>query len=296
MLGFCGAFLFCALLVTQPALCRQWAGEALADWALAVAPSLLPFLLALPYLTGPEARGVYQDMLGWLARPFGLPSEAAGAMAVGMLAGSPAGAAATRQLGGRLTHGQALRLSVLSSGAGPAFYLSYVGTLLSDLPAARLLCLCQWASAALAALLLRVCVRSTEPVPIIATDSPRESSVYRAVGQILTIGGCMVFFAIVGEALTLYLGEGFRAPVMALLELSRGARAVSVLSGPWRLPLLGAACCFGGASVCAQSLTQLRPLGIRPVEYVCAKLIHAVLDAGLLLAAPLVHNLFSFGG
>ena len=299
MWGFCGAVLFCGLLVMYPAQCRLWAGEAIVDWAINVTPSLFPFLMVLPYLCTEEARGVYRALLGWLPRLFGLPGEAAGPMAVGMLAGSPAGAAAVSRSAGGMTRSQTLRLSVLASGAGPAFYVSFVGgALLGDGGAARRMWLCQCLAAGAAAWMAGACVRDGERTETEASKTGWTHPVTRAAGQMLVIGGFMTLFSVAGGALCRYLGEEYRPFIMAALEMTGGARAVAgaSMAAEWKRALLGAACAFGGASICAQCMAELKKAGVRTGEYVCAKLIHGIVDFWLILGAERVQKLFSIGG
>lgn len=284
MLKFSGAMLFCLLLMTQPQTCRRWAEDALMDWAVNVVPSLTPFLMALPWLTGPAARSVYASLLGWMMRPFGLQGETAGVAMVGLLAGSPASAAALRMSGLQMTRGQGLRLAALSAGAGPVFYLSFVARLAGSVQAARGMYMGQVASGVMTALLLRAVYRNETPMTAAQMESGQSLPISQAVGQILHIGGCMVLFAIVGQAVGRYLGGWGQIPAMALMEMTGGVRmlAGAEMAESWRLALMGGCCCLGGASILTQSLRHLRPAGISAGMYVCARAIHALLDVALL--------------
>jgi len=224
---------------------------------------------------------VYRSLLGWAMQPFGLPGETAGVMVTGLLAGSPASAAALRMQAGGLDRKSSVRLAILSAGAGPVFYMSFAARLAGSLQAGRMMYLCQVFSGMLTAWLMKMIYRPEKSLPALQTAWTESADpVMGAVGQILHIGGCMALFGILGQAAGLYLGEGARAPAMAVMEMSGGVRAISQMEmdEAWRLALMGGCCCFGGVSILIQSLRHLKPAGVPTGPYVCARVIHAALD------------------
>lgn len=277
------AALFITLICLFPGAAAQSAAQSLAVWATAVVPTLLPFLIAVPALTCPEVCALFARVSGGFLRALRLPAACPGAVLIGLMSGSPAGAAALAASIRSETDpaGSYLRAAVLASGASPAFLLSSVASAMLDTPSAGWLLLRSQIFSALAAvLLLRSFGRDrTGAAPF--RPSREHGAVLSAALTLLTIGGYMVLFSVLARLLSLLTGPTFETPLLAVMELAGGCRALSSLSLPLdvRLPLISAASCFGGASVCAQCLSFLRPAGVKPTEYVAAKLLHSALAA-----------------
>src|SRR5699024_1478082 len=114
-----GALFFVAALAIWPGVALEAARGAMEAWATSVAPALFPFVAAIPALTCPEARMAYEKWLGKAMRAlFHVPASASGAIVIGFLAGSPAGATALKQTmaGETYTRAEALRAAALVSG------------------------------------------------------------------------------------------------------------------------------------------------------------------------------------
>ena len=126
-----GALFFVAALAIWPGVALEAARGAMEAWATSVAPALFPFVAAIPALTCPEARMAYEKWLGKAMRAlFRVPASASGAIVIGFLAGSPAGATALKQTmaGETYTRAEALRAAALISGCSPMFLVGGVGT------------------------------------------------------------------------------------------------------------------------------------------------------------------------
>ena len=281
-----------ALVCLDPADSADAARDALAQWAGQVAPSLLPFLIALPALTCEEARLAFGKAAGGFMRLTRCPESLAPAWFTGLLSGSPAGAAALAACAGEAGGGALLRCAVMASGASPAFLLGAVGAGMLKSPRAGWLLVGAQALASLCVgLLMRALPeepRSAAPLP---PPKPQDGAVAGAMRALMMIGGYMALFAVIAARLGAVLGDRWEGPLRMALELGGGCQAAATLplDGPEKLALMAAVASLGGASVCAQSLAFLRPLGVSAGKYVFWKLVHAGVCAlfALLMAAYL---------
>lgn|GEM_PF-2513950 len=285
-----GALAFIALVCCDPAKAASSARGALSKWATQVVPALLPFLAAIPALTCEESRAFFERAAGGLVRFMKCPAGFAPAWLTGLLSGSPAGAAALSAGVSDCGDGALLRGAVLCSGASPAFLLSAVGSGMLGRPQAGWILIGAQCCAALATGLLM------RPLPDSArraqAERPRNAPVPAMLGaarSLLMIGGYMALFSVAAGQLAAWLGPALEKPLLMLLELNGGCEAAASIrtAFPEKLALLAAVSCVGGASVCAQSLSFLRPMGVRPAAYLFWKLVHAGFSAlfALLMAA-----------
>ena len=132
---------------------------------------------------------------------------------------------------------------------------------------------------ALAAVLL-LCSAGKSSAPPAASSRPQHSAVLSASLTLLSIAGYMVLFSVLARQLSL-LWPAAETPLLALFELAGGCRALAACPLPdaQLLPLISAISCFGGISVCMQSMSFLAQAGIGYGEYAAGKLLHAALAA-----------------
>ncbi|MBR3504880.1 MAG: hypothetical protein IKO07_11665 [Clostridia bacterium] len=287
-----GALALLALVCSDPAGSAAAAREALNQWAGQVVPSLLPFLVALPALTCEEAKALFGRAAGGVMRLVGCPALLAPAWFTALLSGSPAGAAALAACAGGAGSGALLRCAVLASGASPAFLLGALGAgMLGSAQAGWQLIGAQALAALSTALLMRRLPDAPRAAVAAPPPPPREAAMPGAMRALMMIGGYMALFAVIAARLGALLGEAWTSPLQMALELGGGCRAAAGLPLLWpeKLALTAAVASLGGASVTAQSLTFLRPLGVKAGAYVFWKLVESGLCAlwALLMAAYL---------
>ncbi|NLG24710.1 MAG: hypothetical protein GX558_05095 [Clostridiales bacterium] len=281
------AVAFTLLVALDPASALAAGHRALSSWAQTVAPALLPFMVVLPALTGPEMRRALGRPLGRLMRPlFGCPGEAAAAAAIGWLAGSPAGAAAMAHMADGMTRAELTRGALLASGASPMFLLSAVGAGMLGAPVAGwLLVRAQLGAVLIAGLALRRAPLAGDmPAGPAEPEGDAEVRPVRAaVLNVLFIGGYMAFFAVLARQAALLMGGRMEAPLLMVMELAGGCEAAAALPIGLndRLVLTGAIAAFGGASVFMQCMAYLRRLGVSPAGYLAGKLMQALVAAAL---------------
>lgn len=285
-LKWVGGFALLALLLAAPQAASRGAARAMLYWSASIAPALFPFLALMPLLTCSEAAEVYEKLLGRAMRGlFRLPGGAAPAMIVGLLAGTPAGTLAARNIAARagMNRGQLHRLTIAITGFSPAFMVAGVGAgMLGSAGLGWKLLAAQGSTQLTLALLLRRAWRDRgQPVPE-ADERPEAQPVRAAVLAVLTIGGYMALFGAIAAAVETRVGGNIADILLCLLDVPSGARRVADLGlaeGETVL-LLAAMCGFGGLCVIAQNLSALKGCGLGAAEYIGWRVAAAALNAG----------------
>ena len=279
MLRWLAGLAMAALLLMSPEAAVNGAREAMAQWVYAVAPALFPFMALLPLLTCEAALEAYERLLGGLTRRlYDLPGGAAPALAVGMLAGSPAGCAAVKRVAARtpVTRGQARRLAIACCGLSPAFLITGIGAaLLGDVGCGHILLRSQIAAQLTLPLLLRPLCRDSTPMPAREAEDAAPP-----VLAILNVCGYMVLFGAVAAVLGRIAGETLGKLCLLILDVTSGTRIICAMAMPLRLRLvlLSAYAGFGGLCVCAQNLSVLKDV-MHPAAFIGGRLAAGALAA-----------------
>ena len=281
MLKCLAGFLLAALLLCQPEAAANGAREAMFHWYYTVAPSLFPFMALLPLLTCEPAAHAYERLFGGFTRcVYRLPGASAAALAVGMIAGSPAGALAARRAAASsdMTRGQAQRLAMACCGMSPAFLISGVGAaMLGDPAAGHTLLRSQLVTQLFMPLLLRPFCRDNTPLPDDDLPDPTPP-----VTAILTVGGYMALFGALAAALGAIFDETAANVCLCAMDVTAGCRVVSNINMKivYKMMALSALTGYGGLCVCAQNLSVLREI-VHPVHFLLSRLAAAALSAAL---------------
>lgn len=292
-----------AALLLAPETAAQAVREGLALCAQVLLPALFPYLALSQLLVdagaGESLGRVCSKVMGPL---FHLPGSGGAALALGLLGGYPAGAAAVCALleQGSLTLSEAQALLCFCNNAGPAFILSVAGSAVFGSAAIGFALL---GIHALAAILTGVLLR---PPAVTHRDSPRRSvqrvsagsllnrCVGRAMNACLSIAAYVVFFHVVTALLERYLPlSRLDGPVYALLrgclELSGGVSALSAAPSALSLTVCAFLLGWGGCCVHAQTAALLDGSGLDLRPYLRGKLVHGLLSALLALGlSPLL--------
>lgn len=286
------ALMFAGLLMLYPGPSVEAARQAISVWANAYAPAMLPFFIILPVLSSPEAAALYERLFsGTLGALFGCPGRAAGAVILGLIAGSPAGTISLSRLAsdGSVNRGQLSRAALLCSGLSPLFLLSGVGvSMLGSVQDGMTLVRSQLGALILCGLIFRWCWRDDEmPVSAPAAD-PTGGAVREAALNLITVCGYMVFFSVIARIAAQFVGAHWQAPILALIEAAGGAAALGQMPIPYavRLTLIAFACGFSGLSILMQNASRLKSLGLPVHRLVIGKLAQG-LTCALLCAAQL---------
>ena len=279
-----GGMLCVGLLLSEPAVAAMGAARAMAQWCAVVAPSLFPFLALMPLLTCVPAEAGRRFLDPLMNKLFHLPGEAASAMFIGMVAGSPAGAIAARRTAAHsgMDRGQLQRLVLAVTGFSPAFLIGGVGIgLLGSEAHGWVLLRAQLLTQLAMALMMRDWWRDRrEPV---AAEGGRmeEQPVRAAVLTTLTICGYMTVFGALTFALRAVVGAKVAEVLACVLDMPTGAAVLSGLAMEmrWKLVLTAVIVGFGGVCVGVQNLNALRGCGISTAEYFALRLAAAALCA-----------------
>ena len=271
-----------AAFIAYPEAAASGAREGLARWYFAVAPALFPFMALLPLLTSPEAFSIYERLLGGIMRRlFGLPGRAAPALAVGLLAGSPAGCLAVARTSGEgVSRGALARMALALPGFSPGFLISGVGAaMLGSAALGRTLFISQLAAQLAMLLALRFYIKDETPAPARAPLHADDVPLAGSVSAILGVGGWMALFGAVGGVARAMAGARIEAGLLCALEVSSGLSSLSGFELPARLPLMSAVIGFGGLCAGLQNLSALGDAGISGWKYWLARLCAASLSA-----------------
>lgn len=314
------------LLVLRPQRYAAACAEGIALWAKVVLPALLPFLVLTAWIARSSMIVGLGRKLSPLLRRCGLPAASAGAFLLSIVSGYPVGSrvVADLQRRGEIGRADAERLSILCSTSGPMFILGSVGNAMFGGGKAGAVLLSAHLfgvlAIALPVLLFRKRSAAAEPSPSPAAQrsaarairapqarAPSDTlgeTVREAVLSVLCVGG---FIALANVALCAAEDLLLLAPPRALAELclrpfgaqacaegivyglieaTRGCAALAA-AGAAGLPFAAFAITFGGASILAQQLAFLRPVGVRAGRFIAVKAAQgcaAALFCALLLA------------
>ena len=269
------------LLLSRPEAAANGAREAMAQWYYAIAPSLFPFMALMPLLTCAEAASIYEHLLGGIMKTvYDLPGAAAPALVAGMLAGSPAGCMAARNMALRapMTRGQFQRLAIGCCGLSPAFIISSVGAgVLGSAEWGHVLLRSQIATQMLLPLLLRPFFRDKSPV-----EGKGEIEGVRAVSAILNVCGLMMLFGALSAAIGSMTTRSVGRISLSVMDINSGVRIIGEMSLPMRhkLVLLSALTGFGGLCVCLQNMMALRNM-VRPSIFIVGRMAAVLLSAAI---------------
>lgn len=288
-LKYCLALGMCACLLLFPARCAEQARSAMALWAQAVAPTLFPFLALLPVLTSEEARDGYERLFARPMRAFRLPGRAASAAVVGLMAGTPAGAAAAGRCANALSPRQRFTLGILVSGLGPVFLVCSVGAgMFADAAVGARL----WGSMALSLMLgAFLCARLPETWfhGRTAADAAArgENAMTSAIMGVLSVCGWMTLTSVIGGLLP--------EAAQPYIEVSRGC----FLAAQARNATLAAFLCgFGGICAGLQNRARLTLSGVDtrwffPVKALCGGLCAGIYRLTEYLRLPAMPETFA---
>ncbi len=305
LLGFCACFLIFALLRYPEAMLAASA-ESIQLWLTKVFPSLFPFLAACGLLLRIGAAERMGSVLRPVMKPlFGLNGIAAFPFFLGILSGYPMGAKMTAMLYEKklISIEEAQHILVFSNNAGPLFLIGTVSAGFFHMPVfGYLLLFSSFLGAVITGILWRFHTKkSTTPAaayPISQTSaiSALSASVSDAVNTILMIGGYLILFCAMTEAMEqiglfrLLSGILCFLPLSAaalqgfcsgILEMTNGAYLLSLAPDALRLRLTLVAflVSFGGLSILGQTLGVLSAIPISKKDYLKGKILNALFSS-----------------
>lgn len=299
-----GLLVWAAALVCKGSESAQAAREGLALCGRVIVPNLFPFfvLSSLAVSLG-LAQGLGRLLAPLMEPLFHVSGAGGAALAVGLLAGYPAGARSVRELyeARSLNKEEAERLLGFCNNCGPAFLMGAAGSGVFGSPSAGLVLLtCHWLGALCVGVLLgrlapaksgRTAIPDIRSVSFSAAFT---GAVASALSATLNVCAYVVLFQMLAALLRQWgilggcaamldrLGLGCGEAVAAgLLELSGGVTALA--GAPLRAGMTAASFLmgFGGLSVLCQTLSALEGSGLDLRWALRGKVLHGVFSAGL---------------
>lgn len=273
------------LVLGSPTAMARGVREGLTLCGTALIPSLFPFFVLCTFLV----RSGWNAAIGRIAgapvmRLFRLPSQAAGAICLGLCGGYPVGMRMIAQLHGQgaLTQAQAERMSLFCVAAGPAFVMGTVGqAMLGSRATGRLLFAALTLSNLTVGCLLRFtatdpCVRITQPIPFGRAARSLCEAVADAGESMLSVCAWVLLFSGVRTVCTL-LPDSVAVPLMCVLEVTAGCR--TAMDASLSLPVVAAILGFGGLAVLCQVLPYVTACRIRVSRFFAFRLVGGALSA-----------------
>ena len=262
-------------LLRYPLVTARAARNALIIWGESVVPVLFPYMLFC------------RSLLGSLRR-IPLPTHAVAA-ALGMLGGSPSGAAALMACRFSISQRTLYALCSLTGTISPMFLLGTMLSWTNDPNLCTKLLLAHWAGAVVCALIVFGLYRHhTERCMLSSEGEPHPPSpLTQSIDAILQVGGCIIGYSVLAEVLKKALLSFSALPyvVHAALEVSGGIHAIcenELLSGHKEI-LLAAACGFTGCSILAQNHAFLKKAGIRMHQLVFFAILRMMISVIMML-------------
>ena len=267
------------VMLAVPEHAAQAARSALAIWGLDVAPSLFPYMVL--------CRTLSSNLSGRR-----IPAHCIASL-LGMLGGSPSGAAALSACAEKdhLGPDRMLCLAALTGTLSPMFLLSTVREWTKDAYLCRMLL----AAHLLGALFSYAVVRLYIGKPSLSScatagrdQATPVNPIVESVQAILSVGGCIVFFSVIASTLTLLipgLSKSVSAILHAVMEAAGGMRALAVapFQRRTRAVLMAAASGFNGLSILSQNLIFLRQHGVSMRHLIVLAVLRAIGCAGAMV-------------
>lgn len=265
MLYAAGFGILAGAMLTFPAQAADAAWLGLTLWARSVAPVLGPFMVCMLMLTSRVGGGMsFRTVLCWLC-------------------GSPGGARLMQEA--RLSGLAALRAAAMTGTMSPMFFLGTVEGWLGKGGSGWLLLGCHIAGAFCLGLCFRAERRKEQStaVPMPLSAALRESAL-----ALLTVALCMMLGCVSSRMAACAfpgLPPGGTAAMQCALEVTAGVKALTQLNPPFALPLVCAACSFGGLSLLMQNAAFWQESGVGLPQLLLLRLAHGLLSGSLCLIA-----------
>ena len=248
-------------MLAFPGEAAEAAWRGLGLWARAVAPVLGPFMACMLMLTSRINGGTaLRTALGWLC-------------------GSPGGARLMQGMG--LRGPAALRFAAMTGTMSPMFFLGTVSDWLDDPVAGRIIFICH----ILGAFLIGLCIPWEKPHDQPPhSPTPLGTALRESALALLTVCLCMMLGCAAARMAACafpHLPPWGAVALQCALEVTAGVKALIALHPPYTIPLICAACSFGGLSILLQNAAFWQDSGVTLGQLALLRILHAVLSGCL---------------
>ncbi len=284
------------LLLCSAPQAAELTRQALHLCAVSVLPALFPLMAASSLLVSLGCASAAGRLLSpAMERLFHCSGSGGTALLLGLLGGYPLGAKTTAALlhSGEIDHAEAQRLLTFCNNAGPAFIISMVGSLFGSAKTGLTLYLIHVTAALLAGLLL--CRKAPKQKRVSLPTKATEASFSTALVESISGAGLtciqlcsfITFFQVVLQLVSRRIHISHPL-ALGFVELTCGMVRLGTTPGDFIIAaaLLG----WGGCSVHCQTAAVLADTGLSMAPYLRAKLLHALLSAGLAAAMVLLFS------
>lgn len=212
---------------------------------------------------------------------------------LGCLGGSPSGASMIQRLASsqKIHRKTIYALCALTGTISPIFLLNTVGKWLGHSPLAFYLTIAHFIGAVLTSLLVYLAYCSKDAAiqsRYTAVHPADENTILSCATSILGIGGCLVFYSVMSEIITLLVFQSdcyFSAFIHAMLEISGGLKKMAAYL-PHAQDKLGIimafSCGFSGLSILSQNELFLKHAGITLPKLIAISILRAGLSAAVM--------------
>ncbi len=279
----CAGVILFLILFFCPNDFMKGAATGLKNSATIIVPSLFPSMVASSLVAQSELPPFFKKILEPVTqRLWGQPAECVAAVFSGLFGGYPSGARAAAVLreNGVISEGQAKQLMLFCVNAGTGFCINALGvSLIGSLRAGVIV----FASLGVSALITGAFTKSeSEPVTAVrrvektASSAFVESVASGASGIITVCAFSVLFSGLIAVISKIKLSRNLLVAAACLLEITSGCASAA---GKTPLPLVCAACAFGGVCVHLQIFAAAGKLKPKLTEFYLFRLLHAVLSA-----------------
>ncbi len=273
------------------------AAEGLNLWLNTIVPSLFPFMVISSWLSfGFSSEGTAFDKITFFL--FGVPARYMILFPISILSGYPVGAKIISDLYNKkaISKDTAEHLLSFCNNPGAIFIISAVASsILSDRASAVFfIYICIFSSLVTGMLFNFVFPAETFRAKSICMPSTTNihSAISSAIGSILLVGGCVIFFSVIAKSVSLFLSSQnilFNTFISGVLEFTQGIKQASALNREIAYPVICAILCWGGLSVHLQTAAIIGDCGIDIKKYIIGK---AFCAATAYISAVLFYDLF----
>ena len=286
-----GTIMFVLLFAFREDFLRG-AAIGLSNCAQIIVPSLFPFMTAAALLGEGEIPVKLKKIIGPITSSlFGQPAESAVAVAVGLLGGYPSGARTAVALykSGKISRNQAKSLMLFCVNSGTGFCINALGKALLGSEKAGIII---FVSLCISAVITGFFTRPEADDDFCRANNERKNLPQIFVESVSSgasgiIGVCAfttLFSGILSVVSSFGMSEKASIIFACLLEITSGCASAS---GRIPLPMIAAACAFGGLCVHMQIFSVAGEMKPDFISFWLMRIVHSVLSAfvcALLLA------------
>lgn len=270
------------ILFFCPAEFLQGAATGLKNSATIIIPSLFPSMVASSLLAEGELPSFLKKLISPFTQNFfGQPAECVTAVFAGLLGGYPSGARVASALceNGKISKNQAKRLMLFCINAGPGFCINALGVSLLGSQRAGVIV---FVSLVISVLVIGLFTKTEDeyvPTVYVAEKSASEAfvkSVASGASGIITVCAFSVLFSgLLAVISKIKMSRYLLITAACLLEITSGCASAA---GRIPLPLICAACAFGGICVHLQIFASAGKNKPDLFKFYLLRLGHAVLS------------------